>query len=176
MRTSRSIRRSSLRALASAAAAAWTAACLYTFSGGGGLPPHIRTLAVLPFDNQTTQFTLTQEVTQALQDEMTSRLGLRPAGEGEAHAIVRGRILNYSNEPSVFRGRAGEQVVEEDQRRVTVTISVELYDTVEDRILWQSSGLSAVGEYRIAEGEDRGRALAVQNLVQKVIDGAQSQW
>lgn len=176
MRTHRSTRVSSAFRRASAAAAAVTAGCLYSFSGGGGLPGHIRTLAVLPFDNQTTQFTLTQEVTQALLDEMTGRLGLRPAGEASADAILRGRILRYVNEPSVFRGQPGDQPVVEDQRRVTISISVELYDAVEDQVLWQAGGLSATGEYLIVEGEDKGRDLAIRNLVQKVIDGAQSQW
>jgi hypothetical protein len=154
------------RAAASAALAAAVAGCLYSLSGGGGLPRHIRTVAVLPLDNQTTQFTLTQEVSQALLD----------AAEAQAHAIVRGRILSYRDEPSVFRGQAGAEIVQQDQRRVTVTIAVELYDAVEDRILWQAGSLSAVGEYRITEGEDRGRGIAIENLVRKVIDGAQSQW
>lgn len=177
MRTHRSIPISSAFKRASAAGGLVATACLYSFSGGGGLPSHIRTVAVLPFENQTTQFTLTQEITQALLDEMSRRMGLRPAGEGGADAIVRGRILRYANDPLVFRGGGVRgDVIQEDQRRVSVTISVELYDAVQDKILWQASSLSAVGEYRIAEGEDRGRETAIRDLVQKVIDGAQSQW
>src|SRR5213075_451630 len=38
--------------------------CLYGFSGGG-LPPGIKTVAVLPFDNQTPEPTLTQEISRA---------------------------------------------------------------------------------------------------------------
>jgi hypothetical protein len=176
VRTLRSIPICSVFTRASAAGGLFAAACVYSFSGGG-LPPHIDTVAVLPFENQTTQFTLTQEIHQRLLDEMGARLGLRPAGEAAADAIVRGRILQYTNEPLVFRG-GGERgdVVREDQRRVTVAISVELYDAVEDKILWQAGSLSATGEYRIDEGEQRGRQIAIENLVQKVIDGAQSQW
>lgn len=177
MRTHRSTPISSAFKRASAAGGFAAAACVYSFQGGGGLPGHIRTVAVLPFENQTTQFTLTQEIHQALLNEMSARMGLDPAGEASAHAIVRGRITRYANEPLVFRGGGARgDVVQEDQRRVTVTISVEIYDAVEDQILWQASSLSAVGEYRIAEGEDRGRETAVRDLVQKVIDGAQSQW
>ncbi len=107
---------------------------------------------------------------------MTDRLGLRPAGEAAADAVLRGRILSYVNEPSVFRGQDRGQPVVEDQRRVTIAISVELYDAVQDQILWQAGSVSAIGEYLLAEGEEKGRALAIRNLVQKVIDGAQSQW
>jgi hypothetical protein len=161
---------------ASAALAAASAGCLYSFSAGGGLPRHIRTIAVLPLDNQTTQFTLTQELTQALLDGVTGRLGLQPAGEARADAVLRGRILSYRNEPLVFQGAEGGRVVVEDQRRVTITVQIEIYDAVENRILWQAASLSASGEYRVAAGEEAGRAEAVRNLVQKVIDGAQSQW
>ena len=59
--------------------------CLYGFSGGG-LPPGIRTVAVLPFENMTAEPTLTQEITQAVREAVESRLGLRPAGEEQADA------------------------------------------------------------------------------------------
>lgn len=179
MNTSRSTPISSACRRGSVATLVIAAGCLYSFSGGGGLPGHVRTLAVLPFENQTTQFTLTQEVTQTLQDELTQRLGLRHASDQAADAVLRGRILSYTNEPSIFRrpgaGEPGESVVE-DQRRVTITISVELYDAVKNQMLWESSGVSATGEYLLTEGEEKGRQLALRNLVQKVVDGAQSQW
>ena len=52
--------------------------CLYSFTGGG-LPSHIRTVAVLPFDNLTSDPTLTQEINVDVRDAMEKRLGLRPA-------------------------------------------------------------------------------------------------
>ncbi|HEV8178036.1 MAG TPA: hypothetical protein VGP44_10145, partial [Gemmatimonadales bacterium] len=41
--------------------------CLYGFAGGG-LPPSIKTVAVLPFDNQTPEPTLTQEISRAVRE------------------------------------------------------------------------------------------------------------
>jgi len=41
--------------------------CLYGFAGGG-LPPSIKTVALLPFDNQTAEPTLTQEVQTAVRE------------------------------------------------------------------------------------------------------------
>ncbi len=56
-------------------------------------------------------------------------------------------------------------------------VSVELYDRKEDRVIWQSPALSASGEYLPdSQSEEAGRQLAIENLVQKIIDGAQSQW
>ena len=50
--------------------------CLYGFAGGG-LPSHIKTVAVLPFDNQTPEPTLTQEINTAVREAVEGRLGLR---------------------------------------------------------------------------------------------------
>src|ERR1700686_768115 len=69
------------------------AACLYKFAGGG--LPNIKTIAILPFDNQTPEPALTKEVQNAILDEIPSRLGLRPAAESNADAVVRGRVTRY---------------------------------------------------------------------------------
>jgi hypothetical protein len=50
--------------------------CLYGFAGGG-LPPSIKTVAVLPFENQTAEPTLTQEVSVRVREAVEGRLGLR---------------------------------------------------------------------------------------------------
>jgi hypothetical protein len=72
--------------------AAGLAGCLYGFAGGG-LPPSIKTVALLPFDNQTAEPTLTQEVGASVREALQSRLGLRSASEAQADALVRGTIV-----------------------------------------------------------------------------------
>jgi hypothetical protein len=58
-----------------------------------------------------------------------------------------------------------------------VAISVEIVNLVDNEILWESSSVSARGEYlEDSETEDMGRAQAIELLVQAVIDGAQSNW
>jgi hypothetical protein len=148
--------------------------CLYNFTGGGGLPGHIKSLAILPFDNQTTQFTLTQELTQALTDDVPGRLGVKPADEASADAVLRGMIVRYSDDATNYQPDPAGPVI--FQRRVTVAISVEIYDVREDQVLWSAGSLSATGEYLPDGSEQEGRLLAIENLVQKIIDGAQSQW
>jgi outer membrane lipopolysaccharide assembly protein LptE/RlpB len=56
-------------------------ACNYTFSGGGGLPSHVKTIYVAPIDNQTTQFALTEKVTTQLLDAATGKLGAQLGAE-----------------------------------------------------------------------------------------------
>lgn len=148
---------------------------VYTFSGGGGLPSHVDTIAVLALDNQTTQFTLTQELTQAITSEVPGRLGLTNADESTADAVLRGTILRYSERATNYQEEPGGPVV--FQRRVDITISIEIYDIVEEQVLWSANSLTASGEYQPdSQNELVGRAIAIENLIQKIIDGAQSQW
>ncbi len=150
---------------------------MYGFAGGG-LPSHIRTVAVLPFDNQTGEVALTQEVAEAVRLAMESRLGLRVASEEQADAVVRGSITRYeADQPLSFRQQNQGTTVSVTRRLVTISISVEIYDQVEDRVLWQRSGMRVEGEYEPpGEEEKKGRDLALETLVADLVDGAQSQW
>jgi hypothetical protein len=150
-------------------------ACNYSFTGGG-LPPHINDVYVTPIDNRTTQFELTDPFTQGLQDAVRSRLGVQLSSREEADAEIRAEITRYSDDASNFAGREniGAQVF---QRRVSITARVEIVDLSTNEIVWSSTSVSGVGEYAPDnETEAAGRELALENLIQKIIDGAQSQW
>jgi len=147
----------------------------YGFAGGG-LPPHIRTVAILPFDNLTPEPLLTQEVADALREAVQGRLGLRPASEANADAVVRGTITRYEPDiPLSFQPADVGQRVEVTARRVQLTLRVEIYDQREGRVLWARENMMVDGEYQPPrEGEGREKALA--KLVTDIVDGAQSQW
>ena len=149
--------------------------CLYGFAGGG-LPSHIHTVAILPFDNQTPEPSLTQEVFEAIQDAMERRLGLRAASEATADAVVRGAIVRYQPDvPLSFQAGQREGDVTVTRRRVVLTLNVEILDQREGTTLWQRSGISVDGEYDPPE-EPEGRQVALEKLVSDIVDGAQSQW
>jgi hypothetical protein len=150
--------------------------CLYGFSGGG-LPAGIRTVAVLPFENMTAEPTLTQEITQAVREAVERRLGLRPAGEEQADAIVRGTITRYEPDiPLAITGASSttSNRVEVTNRMVQITVSVEILDQREGKPLWTRSSLTVQGEYTTQEIE--GRRKALDKLITDIVDGAQSQW
>ncbi len=142
------------------------------------MPPHIRTVAILPFDNQTGEVALTQEVSDAVRQAMENRLGLRVAAEEQADAVVRGSITRYeADQPLSFRPAGRGANVSVTRRLVTISLSVEIYDLIEDRMLWQRGGMRVEGEYEPpGEDEKRGRDLALETLVADIVDGAQSQW
>jgi len=150
-----------------------SAACLYGFAGGG-LPGHVKTVAVLPFDNQTAEPALTQEVNDAVLQALEGRLGLRLAAEASANAVVRGTIVRY--EPDLLLSQVpGQGEVTVTRRRVRIVVNLEIFDLVEGRALWQRSGLMVDGEYA-PPAEADGRRVALEKLVADIVDGAQSQW
>src|SRR5687767_6606727 len=91
-----SMRRSGVRSALIALVAVAAAACWLPYGfAGGGLPANIRTVAVLPFDNETSTPDLQRDVTETLRRELARKLGLREAAENRASAVVRGTILRY---------------------------------------------------------------------------------
>src|SRR6266568_131398 len=60
--------------------------CFYGFSGGG-LPSHVHTVAIIPFENRTPSPELQRELTESLRKELHDRLGLRDATEARANAV-----------------------------------------------------------------------------------------
>ena len=149
--------------------------CLYGFAGGG-LPPSIRTVAVLPFDNQTAEPTLTQEVSVIVREAVEGRLGLRQASERQADALVRGTITRYEPDlPVAYTGEDGNDQVTVTRRLVQITVSVEILDQRADKPLWERSGLLLEGDYEPGQ-EQEGRDKALEKLVTNIVEGAQSQW
>jgi len=149
-------------------------ACIYGFAGGG-LPPHIRTVAIIPIDNLTAEPALTQESTEAIRDALEGRLGLRLSAEETADAVVTGTVLSYEPDiPLSFRQGTGGRV-DVTQRRVQITLRVQIFDRAEERMLWEKTRLVVDGEYQ-PPNEASGREKALEKLVNDIVDGAQSQW
>jgi Lipopolysaccharide-assembly len=149
------------------------AACLYGFAGGG-LPDHIDTVAVLPFDNDTPVSVLPRELLDALRPDIESGLGLRSVAEARADAIVRGRIVRYDPDiPVAYSADPNQQV--SARRRLEIAIDVEILDQTTGKTLFTRRGLVAQGDYDERE-EAEGRRTAIEKLVRDIIEGAQSQW
>ena len=150
------------------------AGCLYGFAGGG-LPPSVKTVALLPFDNQTAEPTLTQEVANSVRDALQNRLGLRPASEAQADALVRGTIVRYEPDLPVQYNAEENRTVSVTKRLVQITVSVAIMDQKQGKPLWERSGLMVEGEYDPGQ-EAQGRQRALDKLVTNIVEGAQSQW
>lgn len=142
------------------------------------MPPGIRTVAVLPFDNLTAEPALQQQVNQAVREAVTNRLGLREASESQADAVVRGTITRYEPDlPVAFQGSQdpNDRNVTVTKRQVELTVNVEIMDQHTEKALWQRQGLTVQGDYDPGN-ELAGRAKALDRLTVNIVEGAQSQW
>jgi hypothetical protein len=147
--------------------------CVYGFAGGG-LPAHVRTVAVLPFDNETSSPELPRELQEAMRDAMHARLGVRDAPEERANALVRGKVTRLELDvPVAFSANPNQAT--SARRRLRVQVDIEIVDQVTGKTLWSRTGMSADGEYPEG-GEAQGRKQAIERIVNDVIEGAQSQW
>jgi hypothetical protein len=151
--------------------------CNYSFRAGSFPPPHIRTIAIQPFENQTTRFEVSAELYDQLLRNLPGALGIRTAGADVADAIVRGSITRYDvAAPNYTAARGGGQPAQVLQRQVSISVSVSIVDLVENVILWESSGVVAQGQFAEGAPEESGRRAAIEILVQRIVDGAQSNW
>lgn len=150
------------------------AACIPYGFAGGGLPSHVRTVAILPFENQTATPQLPRELAEALRARLQDRLGLRDAAEAKANAIVRGTIQRYETDiPIGFS--ADNRASTTARRQLQLVVDIEMVDQVTGKTLWQKKGLLVEGQYE-ERGEAVGRKQAIDRVVNDVIEGAQSQW
>jgi lipopolysaccharide assembly LptE-like protein len=168
------------RAVASALLALFVAAnaSCYKFSGGGGFPSEIHSMYIESFENSTAQFELDQQLFRKLNEKLPRALGVRPAVEDKADAVVRGKISRYEDAAQNYRpGADTRSGVEVLAHQVQITISIMLVNKRTNTVLWESTALTGRGDYRPSTESDQvGREQALNNLVQQIIDGAQSQW
>jgi hypothetical protein len=176
MSARRQLRRLAWRSVGVAVLCATSAGCVYSFRAGSFPPEHIRTIAIEPFDNETARFELSAELYDQLLRNLPGALGIRPAGADVADAIVRGKINRYDVAAPNYRAAQAGQAAQVLQRQVNISVSVEIIDLVENVILWESTSVSARGEFPEGEPEDGGRLRAIELLVQEIVDGAQSNW
>lgn len=147
--------------------------CFYGFSGGG-LPSHVHTVAIIPFENKTPSPELQRELTENLRKQLHDRLGLRDATEARANAVVRGTIQRYETDIPIGYSANNKQTTSA-KRQLQITLDVEMIDQVNGKTLWQRKGMTAEGQYE-ERGEADGRKQAIDRLISDIIQGAQSQW
>ena len=175
-RRSGTVRRIARAAAALSLAAAAAGGCRfspYRFAGGG-LPSHIRTIAVVPFENETPVPELQREVFEAMRREIQNRLNLRDAAEAKANAVVRGTIVRYDIDVPIGFSADPSQATSA-RRQLQLVVDVQIVDQTTGRTLWEKKGLTAKGEYA-ERNELSGRRQAIEEIIADMIQGVQSQW
>jgi hypothetical protein len=150
-----------------------TGGCRYSLNGGG-LPSDIKSVAIIPFDNETASPELQQELNAAIRTAVVSKLGLKEAAEDKASAVVRGKIVKYDLDVATAFSANPAQATS-SRRQLQVAVHVEIYDQIHNRVLGKPMDLTAIGDYPEG-GEASGRKQAIDKIVSDLIQGAQSNW
>lgn len=151
--------------------------CMYSFSGGG-LPSHVRRVYIEAFENETPYQTLTSDLLREMQDRLPGRLGVRLSSEQSADAIVRGTLKSAEEQTTNFDATPDATGrITRNEARVQISFDAEIYDVRNDVVLWRGQSVTAVGLFEPGrEDVDDGRQKALEEVVIKLIEGAQSQW
>jgi len=142
----------------------------YSFSGST-LPSHLRTIRIYPVENRTLEAALPDRVAQGLRDGFRSRSNLRQVNQN-GNAELYGTVLQYSHTP---QSTAGTSVT---SWRVDILLKVVFIDRVRGDTLYNNSQVPGYGAYVPDKGEteETGRARAIENLVQTIVDNTVSAW
>jgi hypothetical protein len=109
-----------------------------------GMPKHIRTVAVPPFQNQALRFKIESRFTEAVMGELIRRgHGLRVQSEREgADAVVDGVIRNFYFSGVLLDQNARARIFE-----VTIVGAVTVRDQVNNRVLYDNQNYVYRGEF-----------------------------
>ncbi len=142
----------------------------YSFSGST-LPPHLRTIKILPVVNQTLESALADRITEGFEEGFRRRTNLRRVNEG-GDAELLGVLTGYSHRPL---STSGERVT---SYRVDLQMRITFIDRLRNDTLYQAGNVPGYGDYRIGEGEteETGKQRAVESLVKVVLDNTVSRW
>lgn len=155
------------------AAVVLSTGCFYHFAGGG-LPPHIHTIAIGAFDNQTASPEIPKELYDQMHRELQRRLGVRDAPTDRADAVVRGVIQSYDADVPVGFSATSAQAASA-RRHLEITIEIEIVDQSNGRVLYTNKALRQGADYD-ERGEANGRQEAITKMVQQIVEGVQSNW
>jgi hypothetical protein len=151
--------------------------CGYTASPAV-LPPHLRTIAIPVFENQTSEYTLEQAVTDAVVARFVSDGHLRIVDEKSADCVVHGRLTQYRN--AIF-GISNTDLAQE--YRVTIGVAVVFKDQVKNREIWRDDGLVRTANYYVQPGpgheaktELDGRKEAIEKIADEVLSRSVQSW
>ncbi len=166
------------RSLAVALAGALLAAggCSYTVSGV--LPGHLKTIAIPVFGNNTVEFRLADDVTQAITEAFQADRRLRLVREQDADAVLRGTVVGYRNQ--VFGYTAEERAT---QYEIVLVVQVAFRDQIKNRVLWKEDQLAVRTTYDVvsvggapARTETEGRAEVIQKLADQIVSRTVQGW
>ncbi len=145
----------------------------YSFTAST-LPSHIKTVKILEVEDKSLNPVLANDLRVGVLELFKKNAGSIRVVNEEASADFKMTLLSYSNKPDNYN--KADQV---ETYRVSIRVSVEFYDNVKERFIYEEKSLFADGIYDVQanETEDRhGQARAIEKLQDLIITNALAKW
>lgn len=149
----------------------------YGFTGSA-LPPHVETILIPVFEDQTRSGipNLSDTITELLIDRFVNRTRLRLASSAtDSDTILSGTVLRFRNQPAAVSGDEKATI-----NRVNITVRARFEDRIKGRDMVPERTFTAFGEYDpVADGiEGEGVAItaALVQIADDVFTAATSTW
>lgn len=133
--------------------------CL-NYSFKGALPSNLRTVAVPPFNDNTSYPGVRDNLTNKVVDAFVNDNTLKIVNEGNSDILITGTIMSIDQRASVVS--QGETV---DEYQLIVNVKVKCEDLLNTKVLWQRT----ISQYGIMVNEDD-RDAAIEEALEKVTE------
>lgn len=143
----------------------------YSFSGSSS--PHIKTVAVPIFQDQTAEFGVNEKLTQAVIDQFTRDNTLQITDRRNADSIIEGVILRVDDQAGAFT--SNEQV---QDIKVFVTVGVRYEDQVKRKVIWEEE-ITQWGTFDPndgSQGRNEGIEEAISKIASEILNRSVSTW
>ena len=144
-----------------------TAACGYHFAGRGGFPSDITSIAVVMFENRTSETGIEQILTNDIVYEITRSSNLALMNSDRADAVLSGVIESLGVETISYL-----RVYSAVERRVKLSVSLKLTDPT-GRAIWTSRRISANQAYNTSSDKirtEQNRKNAISSISRRLAE------
>jgi len=135
------------------------------------LPSHLRTVAVPPASNTTTQPGLAEALTDSLTAAFTSDRTLRVTNTEAADLVVNATVSNYNRMASSYTGDQAVSAYE-----LSVSAQVDARDQTRNEEFYQGLASARVTYDPNAKSEEQAAAEAVGKLASEIVRQVQIAW
>lgn len=135
---------------------------VYTFTGHG--IGGVKTIAVEPIQNQTTEFGLSDDLTDTIISKLLNDRTLSLSQKNSADALLTGSVVSISDSPLSY---SSSEVVSEYQVRITVNFALVIPD--QTKPLWEGR-IVADGAYPYSSGSLENRSTGITTALNRIAD------
>ncbi len=115
------------------------------------------------------------DITQGIIDQFIFDGNLIIRNKEDANLILTGKVIDYYKEPLRY-----DRFDNVEEYRIIITVDMELYNTVEDKVFWEQTGFIGYDTYRLTGAfttdEAEARDGAMNDLARKVVEKVVGAW